>query len=178
MHITRIWITKKEMQHTSPLITGAEGWSLPTLKESVLDASMVRVRALASAWCDGNLGLILRLWVPNSCRTSSPAKTSSMSIRMSPSCTSPSKAPLPLIDRCSEVASLEIVRDSDKTPAVSMERRLLDLISMGILSVGLGSSSPQSKWLYKTQAACSLAEVISTSEEPSPWDVAYMRAFP
>jgi len=58
---------------------------------------------------------------------------------MSSSLTSPLEAPLPLIGLCHEVVPLEVVQDSDKALAISTDCDLLDLVSMGIPPVDLGS---------------------------------------
>ena len=73
------------------------------------------------------------------------AKTSFMSMKMSSSRTSPSEGPLPLTGQRREVVPLETVRDSNEALAVSMKHHLLDLVSIGILLVGFGSSPKQSK---------------------------------
>ena len=71
-----------------------------------------------------------------------------MSRTMSSSRTSPPEAPLPLISLCREVFQLETVWDLDKALAISTEHRLLDLASIGIPLVDLGSSPLQSKWHF------------------------------
>ena len=91
---------------------------------------------------------------------------------------SPPKAPLPLTDLCREEAPLETVQDSEETLAVSIERCLLDGVSIDISPACPVSSFLWSKWLYITQATCSTVKVVSLSKESSPWDVAYMGAFP
>ena len=65
-----------------------------------------------------------------------------MSMRMSSSRTTPSKAFFPLTGLRYEVALLETVWDLDETLAVSTDRPLLDLVSMGIPLVDLRSSPP------------------------------------
>ena len=97
---------------------------------------------------------------------------------MSSSRTSPPEAPLPLTSLRRELALLETVWDLDEELAVSTDRRLLDSISIDMALAGPVSFSLWSKWLCKTRATCSPAETVSSLEESSPWDVAYMGAFP
>lgn len=68
-----------------------------------------------------------------------------MFMKMSSSRTAPLEAPFPLIGLRRGVAPLEIVWDSDEALVISMERHLLDLVSMGIPPVALGSSPLQLK---------------------------------
>ena len=130
--------------------------------------SMVWVQASAPAWCGGDLSLRLRHQTPNSSRTSGPTRPSSMSMRISSSCTAPLEAPLPLTNLRREVAPLEIVWDSDETLAVSTDHHLLDRVSIGMPLMSLGLSPLQLKRLYKTRATRLLAEAVSSSEESPP----------
>ena len=88
MHIIKIWTTKKETQHTFPLHTSVKGWSFSPCWRWVFGMPIL-VWTSALAWYGGNLGLKLRLQVPNFSRTSGPGKSSSMSIMMSSTCISP-----------------------------------------------------------------------------------------
>ena len=63
-----------------------------------------------------------------------------MSKRRSSAGISTLEAPLHVVDICHKKAPLEIVPDSEETLTVSIEHRLLDCVSIGILLVGLVSS--------------------------------------
>ena len=145
----------------------------PVLKVSVSDASVYSFSmSIGPTWCGGNLGLKLRLRAPKSGWTSSSEKSTSMLIRRSSALVTPLEAHLFAAGLHHEEAPLEIVRDSEEMLAVSIECRLLDRVSIGILPMGLKSFPLQSKWLHKTRAACSQTKMVSLLEESSPWDVA------
>ena len=139
---------------------------------SLIPPSIAPVRALALAWRGGNLDLKLRLQAPKSGKTSSLEKLASMSMRRSLARVAPLKAPLLVTGPCRKEAPLEIVRDSEETLVISTERRLLDWVSIRILSASLLSSPLRLKWLCKTRVDRLPVEIVSSSEESSPWDVA------
>ena len=173
MHITRIWMTKKEIQHTSPFHPWVEGWSFSPCWRwmSLMPLSATLVRASALTWCGGNLSLKLRLWVPKFGWTSSPEKLAPMSISRSSAHITLPEAPLPGAGLHHEEALLETIRDSEEMLVISIECHLLDRVSIGIPLVDLGLSPSQSKWLHRTQAACSPAEMVLLSEESSPLEL-------
>ena len=126
----------------------------------------VLVRASAPARHGGNLNLKLRLQMPKSSKT--VEKSASMSMKRSSTRVAPLEGPLPVANLHCEEALLEIVWDSEEMLAVSTKHRLLNWVSIRIPPVGLVSSPLQLKWLCRTQAAYSLAEVVSSLDEVSP----------